>query len=521
MRAGSVFRLCTRCKHRATARDRRCSTCNHGRFSWGYVVDLAPPGARRDQRKRTGFATKAEALDDMHRAQTEKADGTYVEPSKVTLGAYLLTWVQKGCGGVRPWTLKGYESIVRVHIIPRLGQVPLQGLTRQQIKAFYEDLRVNGYASKLTLEQRERLADVARRYRLAVASGAQSPVRALVEKLGRPEATVRSWVRRCRELGLLTDDGDHQRRRKTQRRGLSPKSVWNVHICLRAALYDAIDEGLLKTNPAKSALKEPAGHAEMETWTREELPAFLNFVKGDRLLALYRLAAYSGMRRGELLGVRWVDMKFHLGSVSVQQQLGLADDEDDDTQDDALALAPVKTNAGRRSIMLDDETLAVLQEHRAAQDFERRSWGSAYRDYDLVFARPDGMPLEPDTVSDQFERLVRRSGLKRIRFHDLRHTHATLLLEAHVDITVVSRRLGHANVQVTADRYAHVTERLQYDAAERFSAYVDGRRPVTPPGIYDPIVTPLPPPAIPSAPSWGDLNSETGSAVTELGRTVH
>jgi integrase len=512
MREGSVFRLCTRCKRRATSRDRRCSSCGHERFSWGYVVDLAPPGAPRNQRQRKGFGKKEEALADMHRAQTEKADGTYVEPSKLTLGAYLLGWVEKGCGGVRPWTLKGYESIVRVHIVPRLGHVPLQRLTRQQIKAFYEELRTNGYTPRLTPDQLDRLQDLARRYRLAVEAGVRSPVRALVEELRRPEATVRSQVRRCRELGLLAD-GDVQPTRRTKRRGLSPKSVWNVHVCLRAALYDAMEDGpLLKANPAKGAMKEPAGHEEMQTWTREELLGFLGFVRRDRLFALYRLAASSGMRRGELMGLRWVDVKFHHGSLSVQQQLGLADDEEDEDADgEALVLAPVKTRASRRSIKLDAITLAVLQEHRATQEFERRSWGDGYRDHDLVFCRPEGTPLDPDTVSDQFERLIRRAGLKRIRFHDLRHTHATLLLEAHVDITVVSRRLGHASVQITADRYAHVTERLQHDAAERFSTYVDGGQPVTPPGICDPVVTPLPAPAHPGAANGANSNTESGS----------
>lgn len=417
---------------------------------------------------RNGFATKASALEDMHRAQTEKADGTYVEPSKLTLGDYLTTWVKGGCGGVRPWTLRGYEAIVRVHLVPRVGRVPLQQVTRPHVKALYEELRINGYTSRLTADKRQQLEDVARRYQVALTAGVRSPVPALVRELGRPEATVRYWVRRCRELGLIADGQVEQR---SKPRGLSPKSVWNVHICLRAALYDAMDDGLLKVNPAKGALKEPESEKEMKTWTAEELRAFLDFVKDDRNFALYRLAGYSGMRRGELLGLRWEDVKFHLGSLSVQQQLGFSDDDEDG--DAAPVLAPVKTRAGRRSIKLDDITMAVLREHRAAQQFERRSWGAGYRDHDLVFALPNGDAQDPDTVSDRFERMIRRAGSKRIRFHDLRHTHATLLLEAQVDITVVSRRLGHANVQITADRYAHVTAKLQHDAAERFSALVD------------------------------------------------
>src|SRR5215472_11090942 len=175
--------------------------------------------------------------------------------------------------------------------------------------------------------------------------------------------------------------------------------------------------------------------------------------------------------------------------------------------------APVKTAAGRRSIRLDGITLDILKRHRATQEFERRAWGDGYHDHDLVFCRPDGAAHDPDTITRQFERLVRRAGLRRIRFHDLRHTHATLLLEAQVDVTVVSRRLGHANVQITADRYAHVTAKLQYDAAVRFSALVDepadlGARSL---GDCDPVVTPQPQLVNLEATNQADSNTETGS----------
>ncbi len=114
----------------------------------------------------------------------------------------------------------------------------------------------------------------------------------------------------------------------------------------------------------------------------------------------------------------------------------------------------------------------MLEQHREAQAFERRSWGNSYRDQGLVFCRPDGTPHNADTITSECERLVRRAGVKRIRFHDMRHTHATLLLEAGVDITVVSKHLGHASVKTTANLYAHITERLQTTAAERFGAYI-------------------------------------------------
>jgi integrase len=250
--------------------------------------------------------------------------------------------------------------------------------------------------------------------------------------------------------------------------GLSEKSVHNIHICLRAALNDAIEDGLLRTNPASKALKPPADVTEMVTWTREELATFLASVVGETEHALYRVAAYTGLRRGELLGLRWSDVKWNLSQLSVQQQLGL--DVDGDGQRD---LAPVKTSNGRRAISLDAPTLRVLERQQAAQEFERRSWGEAYRNLGLVFCRPDGAPLDPDVVTSRFERQSKAAGLKAIRLHDLRHTHATMLLEAGVDISVVSRRLGHADVGFTARVYTHVTARLQLDAAAKLSAYLE------------------------------------------------
>lgn len=250
--------------------------------------------------------------------------------------------------------------------------------------------------------------------------------------------------------------------------GLSEKSVHNIHICLRAALNDAIEDGLIRSNAASGALKPPKGGQEMVTWDREALGAFLESVKTEAEYPRYRVAAYTGLRRGELLGLRWSDVKWNLSSLAAQQQLGLDDDNDGERN-----LAPVKTGYGRRPISLDAETLRVLREHFEAQKFARRSWGPAYRGLDLVFCRPDGTPHDPDTITAQFERAITRAGARRIRFHDLRHTHATMLLEAGVDISVVSRRLGHADVGFTARVYAHVTARLQLDAAAKLSAYLE------------------------------------------------
>lgn len=242
-----------------------------------------------------------------------------------------------------------------------------------------------------------------------------------------------------------------------------------MHIVLRAALNTAVENGLLRVNPASRALEPPKSQQEMQTWTADELNGFLGRVREDRLFPFYRLAAFSGMRRGELLGLRWSDVKWNLSSVSVQRQLGL----DDDLDGKPDLVAP-KTEHGRRSISLDAETIAILNDWHSRQQFERRSWGQGYHGLDLAFCREDGSPYDADSITDQFQRWVKEAGVRRIRFHDVRHTHATLLLESGADISVVSKRLGHANVGFTAKVYAHVTDTLSQATADRFSAYLSG-----------------------------------------------
>jgi integrase len=416
---------------------------------------------------KSGFATKAEAIAAMNELQVTRAAGTHVEPSKLTVGDYLKLWVAGSCGGVRPWTLRGYATVVRVHLTPRLGKTQLQSLSRSEIKALYGELRQSGFARNPSPERLQHLRQIAARYQeLRQGPSPRSAVRVLAGETGHPEVTIRHWIRRCGQLGMLPGGGP-----APGTKGLSAKSVWNIHICLRAALNDAVEDGLLKTNPAKGVLKPPSSRKRMKTWTREETAAFLDHARRHRNVALYYVGLYTGMRRGELLGLRWEDVRWGAGTISVQTQAGL---NDDDAEDDGKELedSPTKSQAGRRAIKVDPGVMGVLEQHRAAQEFERRSWGDSYRDKGLVFCRPDGTPHNADTITSEFDRLVRRAGVKRIRLHDMRHTHATLLLEAGVDVTVVSKRLGHASVKTTADLYAHITERLQTTAAERFGAYI-------------------------------------------------
>ena len=244
--------------------------------------------------------------------------------------------------------------------------------------------------------------------------------------------------------------------------GLSQKSVYNVHLVLRKALADAVDDGLLEVNPAVRAWTAPRVAATMRTWTEDEAAQFVRKVVGHPDAALYRLALATGMRRGELLGLRWRDLDLDTSSLSVRQQVVRAAG--------SLRIGPPKTAASRRRIALDADTVEALRGHRRSQAVERLQAGRGQSGDDLVFGRPDGAPRDPDVVSHTFRRSVTAAGLPVIRFHDLRHTHASLLLARGTNPKVVQERLGHASVAITLDLYSHVVPDLQTEAAAQIGA---------------------------------------------------
>jgi integrase len=403
VRSGAIFRRCTKCGGRLETQARakpRCSKCGGDNFSWAYVVDVAPKGAPRQQKTRSGFATKDAAVAAAAELQTSITSGSYIAPNRRTVAKYLIDeWLP----AVRPPAVRGstwraYRDNVARHIAPRIGNVPLQQLTRATVKALYADL---------------------------TAAGGRN---------GQP---------------------------------LSVKTVHNVHLTLRSALGDAVSDRIIASNPADGAHTLPRDRGiEMKTWTAKELALFLSGVRESEWYPLLRLTATTGMRRGEVLGLRWRDSDLDAGVVQVVQQRvrGI----------DGMTYGPPKTARGKRSINLDPLTRADLREHRRRQLEDRMAFGPGYEDADLVFARADGTPMDPDVVSATFERLSRRLGLPRIRLHDLRHTHATLALSAGIHPKVVQERLGHSSVSVTMDTYSHAIPAMQADAADRIAALVDG-----------------------------------------------
>ncbi|MEU9841542.1 site-specific integrase [Actinomadura sp. NPDC048032] len=257
---------------------------------------------------------------------------------------------------------------------------------------------------------------------------------------------------------------------------LSPLTVTYVHSVLKSALEHAVREDELPRNVARNVKATAHRPRRFRPFTAAEARQFLDAARADRLHALYALALRTGLRKGELLGLCWEDLDLNSGTASIRRSLQR-------TRTGGLTHLPTKTLASERRIALPTECIRSLKEHRQQQDKEREIAGSAWRDSGLVFTTPTGRPLDPANLTRRFRSLLSRAGLRRIRFHDLRHSTATLLLEQGVDLVVIKELLGYAHIGVTAGVYAHVRLRLQRQAIDRLTAALmeKGDGPAEPP----------------------------------------
>ena len=244
--------------------------------------------------------------------------------------------------------------------------------------------------------------------------------------------------------------------------GLSRTTVRQIHVILHRALGSAYKQGLIGRNVADHVDSPKTERKEMTAWSAEETKDFLDRARSDRLFPLYRLALLTGMRRSEIAALRWDRVDLERGTVTVVG--GRVS-----VKHKVYETSP-KTSKSRRAIALDKETVAALRAHRARQMEDRLRGGAEYEDQGYVFQEDDGSPLHPQKISRSFRALVPRLDLRPIRFHDLRHTLASVSLEAGVSLKVVSERLGHANIGITADTYTHVSDSVARDAAEAIAA---------------------------------------------------
>lgn len=315
------------------------------------------------------------------------------------VGEYLDEWLERRSTQLRPTSLRGYRNAIRRYLTPRIGAVSLQALDRRTIERLYAQLLVSG---------------------------------------GR--------------------DG----------RSLSPRTVSFVHAILHGALEDAVLDDLLEVNPASHARRPTRDPNETEVdedlhiWTLEQAAHFLDEVDDHPWRAVWHLAVGTGARRGEVLGLRWLDVDLEEGAVRIRRSLSV--------MGGVPRLLGTKTSRNR-TVAIGASVVEALGRERDEQAARRRAAGEEWcNEWGLVFTDDQGAPVNPMNVTLEFRRLVRELAVPVIRLHDLRHTHASLLLHQEAQMKLVSDRLGHARIATTMDIYAHLLPAVDSDAADQLDA---------------------------------------------------
>jgi integrase len=436
-------------------------------------IELDPVSATGKRRTKwhSGYRTKREA----ERARVDllsKFDrGVYVEPSQETVAEFLDHWLVSIRPTLKATTWNGYRSKLRNHVIPYIGRTRLARVDGGTLNELYAKLLTGG---------RKKPSRTGKGYSPAVVARAQ----ALREDGLSLQATADRLQVEFDEASHITKDtlASLLRRQAAHRvdptvtddsLALDPSTVKAVHVVLHKAFGAAVKWERLAKNPVDKAdpPRVAVEAADMQTWTADQLRQFLAFAaeSGDRNHALWVLLATTGMRRGEALGLRWKDVDLDAGRLRVVQTVLSINGK--------IAVSEPKTARGRRPIALDPSTVAVLREHRRKMLEERMLVGPDHSDEGLVFHRPDGSALRPETASTTFLRRQRHLELPRLTLKGLRHTWATLALEQGIHPNVVQERLGHSHISITLGIYSHVTPILHDEAASQIAGLILGPTP--------------------------------------------
>lgn len=332
--------------------------------------------------------TKTECIEKLKKlkAQQSNTQNSKIKPD-MPFGEWIDFWYQNySKPKLRATTRGGYEGRIYGHIIPELGKIPLNKLTQNDIQQFYARLKKSGR--------------------------------------------------------LINADRYGE--------GLSDRMVRATHANCRSALEKAVQEGLIRTNPAVGCKLPPKKGREMKVLTREEMQRFLIQAKAEDYYELFLLELTTGLRRGELLALQWDDLNFETGELHITKQVYR-------TKEDGLLISQPKTKSSIRTIILPPPMLAILSEYRKRVDSH---W---------MFPSPvkEDSPRDPGSVRTRLHRILEHAGCKSVRFHDLRHTFATAALGSGMDVKTLSAILGHVSANTTLDIYTHITDTMQNEAAAK------------------------------------------------------
>jgi len=367
------------------------------RYKGSYTIVLNmgvdPATGKRKQQWVSVKGTKKEAEKRLAELLHQIDTGTFMKPGKTTLTEYLERWLKDYVWpNLAPRTAEGYESIIRRHLMPKLGNIHLTQLKPEHLQRYYSDRLSHG-----------------------------------------------RW------------DG---------KGGLSPRSVRHHHMALHSALQHAVKWGLIQRNPADAVSPPKAQKPEIQTWDEYEIRRFLDATKDSTYYPIFYLALFTGLRRSELLALRWQDVDSFYCQLYVSRSMH-------HLKTGEIVFRQPKSAKGNRTVALSPSTLEMLREYRQKQEAEAVLLGKSVTENDLLFCHLDGSPLLPGTISHAWDKAIRRAGLRVIRLHDARHTHASYMLKQGIHPKVVQERLGHSSIQVTLDTYSHVAPGIQEKAAAR------------------------------------------------------
>ena len=356
-----------------------------GRWEGRYTVGHDPETGKAIIKNVLG-KTQAEVKEKLKKAIEENVGIDYGKAKTYTVGTWLEVWMENYAKiKLRPSTYKTSQGFLKNHIQPQIGSIPLADLTSLDLQRFYKHLLDGG-------------------------------------RVDRIEA-------------------------KKKPKGLAPKTVRNIHQMIGSAYNLAMEQNLVSKNPTQGCALPKVEHKEMKTLTADQLSAFFQEARDSGVYELYYLDLATGLRRGELLGLKWADVDLDRGVLKIQRAIS--------RQNGKVVEAPLKTKNAYRTLPLSADAISVLK-------MQKCKVGNS----EWVFPSPTGGPMSPDSVLHMLQRVLKRAGLPRIRFHDLRHTFATMALQNGVDVKTVSSMLGHYSAGFTLDTYAHVTTDAQLKAAQ-------------------------------------------------------
>lgn len=277
-------------------------------------------------------------------------------------------------------------------------------------------------------------------------------------------------------LHIIPAIGDHQLQKLTaqhiqafytakEKEGLAPATIRYYHSVLHNAFTLAVKWGLIARNICDLTSPPRRERHEMHTLSFEQAQRFLDTLAGHKWEALFELALATGLRRGEILALKWQDIDFDAGTLQVRRILSRVPTQSENRQHVYVEAEP-KTHMSRRSVVIASFALEALEKHRANQAEEKQKAGQHWQNYDYVFCTSTGTHLNPNYIVDVFKKLLQRAGLPNLRFHDLRHSAATLLFKMKTHPKIVQELLGYSNISITLDIYSHTLPGMQEDAIQ-------------------------------------------------------